>query len=329
MSPLLPVLIASLGAAAAGATPAPAKHALAPPQQVKVPEGDAKHPLLSNPQITLDGKRVFVARVGPPQSGLTQGLNVLAIPLAADAKAETIHFPIQVNGNRVKLLLSRDDKYLAVLSEGELWLDRLGEKADPHRLYPPAEGDAPLGPSLSQAAFATDSTWILADSPTGWGRISVKGEFGALPLHPIDLKAGSLDMSPDAAHCAFVRPQEGQGYLNGSHALATNITTAFTQGLDIEHLYTDVLFLPDGHLLGKDSGGQLWVLQPKGRLAYFEPPGVRRGASVDGYAINFAATKLAWVLTSGLGGKTPKAELWIAGAPPTPAPPKAEKPEED
>jgi hypothetical protein len=325
MSPFLLALTIGFGAAAAEAKPAAPKHPLAPPKQVKVPGADVSRPLLSNPQLTLDGKRVFVAREGRPGSSLVQGLDVQIIALSPESKGETIHFPLQVSGNQVKLLLSRSDKYLAVLSEGELWIDELGGKAEPHRLYPPDQGDAPLGPALSQAAFATDSTWILALSPKGWGRISVKGEFGALELPPINLVGGSFDMSPDASHAALAKPQYGEGYLNGSHVLAVNINTGFTQGLDIEHLYTEVFFLPDGHLLGKEADGELWLLRPKSRLAYFKPPAARRGASVDGYAINFAATKLAWVLTSGLEGKNPKAELWVAGAPPTPEPPKTQK----
>jgi hypothetical protein len=104
--------------------------------------------------------------------------------------------------------------------------------------------------------------------------------------------------------------------------LALNISTAFAQGLDIENLYTEVLILPDGHPLGKSAGGGLWLLRPKSRLAYFTPPLMPKHSSVDGYAINFAATKLAWTVTSDLEAPNPHAELWVGGAPPTPVPPK-------
>ena len=330
MSPLVLALAIGLGADAVDRNAkAPAHRSPAPPKRVAVPKQDEDHPLLSNPQLSLDGKRVFIAATRLPASGLSLGLDVRAIPLAPGPKAETVHFPIQVSGNQVRVLLSRNDKYLAVLSQGELWIKTLGEAAEARRLYPPAIGDAPLGPSLSQAAFATDSTWLLVESPKGWGRLSVTGDFGGLSLPAIDLTTGSLDMSPDGSHAGLAKPQRGEGFLNGSPVLALNIQTGFTQGLDIEHLYTEVLFLPDGHLLGKEGDGELWLLRPKSRLAYFKPPAVHRGTSVDGYAINFAATRLAWVLTSGLQGRIPKAELWVAGAPPTPEPPKEQKRGED
>jgi hypothetical protein len=199
----------------------------------------------------------------------------------------------------------------------------LGDDKEPRRLYPPAEGEPALGPRLSQASFAADSAWLLVESPTGWGRLDVKtNQFQGLPLPAIDLTHGSLAMSGDGQHAALVRSQEGQGYLNGAHVLALNIGTAFAQGLDIENLYTEVLFLPDGHPLGKSAGGALWLLRPKGRLAYFPAPPVAKHSSIDGYAINFAATKLAWTVTSDLEAPNPHAELWVAGAPPTPEPPK-------
>jgi len=136
-------------------------------------------------------------------------------------------------------------------------------------------------------------------------------------------------MSPDGQHAIMAKLQQGEGYLNGSPVLAMNISTAFAQGLDAKNLYSEVLFLPDGHPLGKDAAGKLWLLRPTTRLLYFTPPPVPPHASVGGYAINFAATKLAWRLTTGLEGPRPHAELWVAGAPPTPEPPKSSRPGED
>jgi hypothetical protein len=323
MSALLIALAIGLGVDAQGHGGAKAKaHAPAPPMRIAVPMVKNR-PLLSNPQLTLDGKRVFVARTDLPSAPSGPGLEVVAIPLVPEAKAETFDFPAPVNANQVKILLSNSGKYLAVLSQGELWLKTVGEGIGPRRLYPPIEGEAPLGPRLSQASFASDSTWLLVESPTGWGRLAVKSnQFEALPLPAIDLTHGSMAMSGDGLHSVLVRSQAGEGYLNGGHVLALNITTAFAQGLDVENLYTEALVLPDGHPLGKSAGGALWLLRPKGRLPYFTPPLAAKHSSVDGYAINFAATKLAWTVTSDLDAPNPHAELWVAGAPPTPELPK-------
>jgi hypothetical protein len=322
MSAILIALAIGLGVDAQGHSGAKAPaHAAAPPTRVAVPM-IKNRPLLSNPQLSLDGRRVFIARTALPSAPSDPGLEVVAIPLAPGAKAETVDFPAPVNANQARILLSNSGKYLAVLSQGELWVKTLGEDGEPRRLYPPAQGEAPLGPRLSQASFAPDSTWLLIESPTGWGRLAVKtNEFEGLRLPPIDLTHGSMAMSSDGLHAVVVKLQEGQGYLNGSHVLAFNISTAFAQGLDVKNLYSEVLFLPDGHPLGKAAGGGLWVLRPKDRLGYFEPPPVPNHSSVDGYAINFAATRLAWTVTSDLDAKNPHAELWVAGAPPTPNPP--------
>ena len=320
---------------AVDAAPQKGKHArpLAPPSRVSVPLAKNR-PLHSNPQVSFDGKRVWVARLAPPSESRTQGLEVMSIALAPGGKAETVNFPVPVNGNRVRILLSNNDKYLAVLSQGELWIKTLGEVAEPRRLYPPTQGETPLGSGLSQASFGPDSTWLLVKSPMGWGRLGVAtGEFGGLGLPAIDLSSqpgsGCLAMSSDGLHAILVKPEAGQGYLNGSPALAININTAFAQGLDTDHLYSEVLFLPDGHPLGKDAAGALWLLRPRSRLAYFTPPAVSRHSTVDGYDINFAATKLAWTVTTDLEGKSPHAELWVAGAPPTPEPPKSSKTDEN
>jgi hypothetical protein len=330
MSALLIALAVGLGVDAADHKGKPARP-LAPPSRVSVPVAKNR-PLFSNPQVSFDGKRVWVARAAVSGSR-TQGLEVMAIALAAGGKAETVDFPVPVNGNQVRILLSNNDKYLAVLSQGELWIKTLGEVAEPRRLYPPAQGETPLGSGLSQASFGPDSTWLLVKSPMGWGRLAVAtSEFQGLSLPSIDLSGpaiGCLAMSSDGFHAILVKPQAGQGYLNGSPVLALNISTGFAQGLNTEHLYSEVLFLPDGHPLGKDAAGALWLLRPKSRLAYFTPPKAPKHSTIDGYAINFAATKLAWTVTTDLEGKSPHAELWVAGAPPTPEPPKVAKAGED
>jgi len=87
--------------------------------------------------------------------------------------------------------------------------------------------------------------------------------------------------------------------------------------------------LPDGHPLAEDATGALWLLRPKSRLPYFTPPPPPKHSTIDGYHINFAATKLAWTVTTDLEGKSPHAELWVAGAPPTPALPKGTRAGED
>jgi hypothetical protein len=335
----MPTLLLALALSAGLEAPEHGKPKARPPPQpsrVAVPAVKGR-PLLSNPQLSLDGKHVYVARLGLPGVP-AQGLDVMAIALSpglAPAPSptgppETISFPVPVNGNELKLLVSADGKYLAVLSEGELWIEKLGDTAGPHRLYPPAEGEAPLGPRLSQASFAADSTWLLVESPTGWGRLAVaNGQFQSLPLPVVDLTNGCLAMSPDTQHALMAKPQQGEGYLNGSPVLAINITTAFAQGLDSTHLYSEVLFLPDGHALGKDAVGALWLLLPKTRLPYFTPPPAPRHSSVGAYAINFAATRLAWTVTTGLDGHNPHADLWVVQAPPTPEPPKDSQHGED
>jgi hypothetical protein len=324
MPALLLTLAISLGLDAAGHKAKPAHH-LAPPSRVAVPAVKDR-PLLSNPQLSFDGTRVFIARTALPGASPTEGLEVMAVALREGAKAETFKFPVRSGGDGVKVLLSRNDKYLAVLSEGELWVTTVGEATEARRLYPPPAGEAPLGPRLSQASWGVESTWLLVESPTGWGHLAVAtGEFGGMPLPAINLIHGSLAMSSDGIHAAMTRTQQGEGYLNGSPVLALNISTAFVQGLDTEHLYSEVLFLPDGHVLGKEAGGSLWLLRPKSRLAYFVPPAGPKHSTIDGYSINFAATKLAWTVTSEVEGSHPRAELWVAGAPPTPEPPKGSK----
>jgi len=145
----------------------PKAHPPARATRVPVPAVEGK-PLLSNPQLSLDGKTVYVARLGLPSAPPSEGLDVTAIALPPAGKPKTISFPVRVNGNRVKLMASADGKYLAVLSDGELWIKTIADPAEPRRLYPPAEGEAQLGPSLTQASFAADSTWLLIQSPSGW-----------------------------------------------------------------------------------------------------------------------------------------------------------------
>src|SRR5580698_8229731 len=99
MPALLIALAIGLGVDPQGHSAAKAPRALAPPTRVAVPMVKNR-PLLSNPQLSLDGKRVFIARTALPSAPSDPGLQVVAIPLAPGAKAETVDFPAPVNANQ-------------------------------------------------------------------------------------------------------------------------------------------------------------------------------------------------------------------------------------
>ena len=273
-------------------------------------------------------------------------VEVYALESGRAARIQTLALPAPTLGNRLRPLLSPSEKLLAVLAEGELWVraidpkDEAGGPTDARRLYPPAAGEAPLGPKLSHAALSSDNRWALLQSPQGWARLDLdQGGLAMLPLPKMDLSQGKLALDPDGTHVLLVRPQSGTGFLNGANVIALNLESGFAQALDREHLYVDVLFLPNGTPLGQDVDGALWALQPQGRIPYFTPPTPPRGASAGSYAVSLNLGWLAYLVTpeaQGAPGNEHRgkgrqrapvgSEVWVAGAPPPPRPPRSHGP---
>lgn len=347
------MLAAALALVLAAAPPAPpdptfgaAKSAMpklpprpvVPPKRIELP-ADPRRPLLSNPQLSLDGAVLYIARTSAqpaPRDRGPQGVDVFVLPLAPHQPSSVIHLAVPNPGSDLRLWLSPNERFLAVVTQGELWVHELAkdpgaDSAAPdagvqpaRRLYPPASGDAPLGTELSFAAIASDSSWLLVQSPHGWARISyANGDLAPVPLPPMDLTDGSVALSPDGVHATFVRPQKGVGFLNGASVIAENLQTNFAQVLDKENLYTEVAFLPDGLPLGMDAKGGLWVIQPGKRYPYFTPPKPFKGGSVGNYSLNLGRSKLAWTVSTGGEVKSPHAEVWVTGAPTPPKPAKS------
>jgi hypothetical protein len=193
----------------------------------------------------------------------------------------------------------------------------LGPEGETVRIYPPKEGDAPLGPSLSHAAWAPDSVWLLVQSTQGWARIKPStGEVAPLGMPPIDLTGGSLALSPDGEHAAFLRPKAGPGWQNGAKVVAINLSTGQAQVADFTNTYLDVLFLPNGAPVGVDSTGALWELRGKERKLYFKPPASPPGTTLGQFSVSHDLSRLAYVATPEKPGGV--ALLFIGGAPPLP-----------
>jgi hypothetical protein len=289
---------------------------------------DHAHPLIASPSLSPDGQRVYLSRY-VRASQLQRQNEITVVQLGGHPKVTGLPAPGPSEGNRLWLGVSPDGKSVAYLASGELWV-RPSESGEARRLYPPAEGEASLGPELSHASWAADSTWLLVQAPKGWARIAVaKGEIAALPLPPVDLTNGSLALSPDGVHAMFVKGQSGAGWVNGTPVVVVNIETNFAQVVDRSHSYVEVLFLPDGIPLARDVDGTLWALHAQERVFYFKPPSVPPGFEVSHYALSRDLSHLAYVLSErDRDGKAARGELWVGGAPPRPAMPTNPKPVE-
>jgi hypothetical protein len=270
---------------------------------------------------------MYLARFA--RSGQMQHQGEIASVELARVKVTSLTAPGPNEGNRLRVFVSPDGKSVAYLASGELWV-RPVDSGEARRLYPPAEGEAPLGPQLSHACWSPDSTAFLVQAPKGWGRIvAASGEFGALAMPPIDLTAGSLAFSPDGQHAMFVKGQSGTGWVNGAKVVVVNVETNFAQVVDGTHLYTEVLFLPDGTPLAKDVEGTVWALHAQQRVLYFKPPSVPATWEVGQYTLSRDLSKLAYVLSErDRDGQTLRTELWVGGAPPRPPMPAGPKPTE-
>jgi hypothetical protein len=311
----------------ASAPPKPPTKQVAPPQKVTLP-ADRAHPLLGSPSLSPDGQRVYLSRFVRSDQLQHQG-EVSSLDLASRTKITVLAAPGPNQGNRLRVMASPDGKSVAYLATGELWV-RPVEAGEARRLYPPAQGEAPLGPQLSHACWAPDSTAFLVQSPKGWGRIVVSsGEFGALAMPPIDLTVGSLAFSSDGQHAMFVKGQSGTGWVNGAKVVVVNVETNFAQVVDAAHLYTEVLFLPDGTPLAKDVDGTLWALHAQQRVLYFKPVSVPAGWEVGQYTLSHDLSRLAYVASErDREGQPLKTELWVGGAPARPVMPSSPKPME-
>ncbi len=317
------LLCSSLLAAAGTQKPkAPPPPPLPPPQAVALP-GLAGAPLVGSPSFTPDDKKVLVSRFGPSGGPAARNGKLYLVPLDHPEETEEIDVVGSNDRGDFTAHLSPDGKRVAYLAGGELWVVAVpGSDAspkDPERVYPPKEGDAPLGPKLSHFAWAIDGTWMLLESPLGWARLSGEtGELAPLPLNPSDLTGGSLVLGPDGTHVAFVRPTSGPGWINGAKVIVLNIETGQAQVADFDHDYTEVAVLPDAQLLGKDASGNLWVLRGKRRVLYFQPPPVG-GATAGRYTVSLDNTKLAYISTNGEGTRS---QLFVGPAPRPPPWPK-------
>jgi hypothetical protein len=307
--------------------PKPPPKPVAPPQKVALPV-DRVHALLGSPSFSPDGQRLYLSRYVRSTLLQHQG-EISAVQLGARPKVTSLAAPGPNEGNRLVVKASPDGKSVAYLASGELWV-RPAESGESKRLYPPAEGEAPLGPELSHACWAPDSTWLLVQAPKGWGRVATAtGEFAPLPMPPIDLSGGSMAFSADGVHAMFVKGQSGAGWVNGTKVVVVNIETNFAQVVDKSHLYIEVLFLPDGTPLAKDVEGTLWALHAQERVLYFKPPSVPATSEVGQYALSRDLSHLAYVVSErDREGQTLRTELWVGGAPPRPVMPTGPKPVE-
>ena len=303
-------LALSLVLAAKPAAPSPPP----PPKPLKLPEVTGL-PLLASPSFTPDGKQLLVIRSGE------SGGKLYLVPLASPARAHPVDLAAALP---VHAALSHDGKRVAWLAGGELWLAPAPgtAAATPSRLYPPKEGDAPLGGKLDHFLWGPDDDWLLVQSPSGWARLPVDGG-AATPLaaHAVDLAGGTVVLGGDGIHAAFVRPTSGPGWINGAKVIGVNLATGQAQVADYDHDYTEVLALADAQLAGKDASGNLWVLRGKDRLLWFQPPTVAGAESVGDYALSLDGRRLAYVVSFGSGQR---AQLWVGQAPRPPPWPKRE-----
>jgi hypothetical protein len=117
--------------------------------------------------------------------------------------------------------------------------------------------------------------------------------------------------------------------VNGAKVVVVNVETNFAQVVDSAHLYTEVLFLPNGTPLAKDVEGTLWALHAQTRFLYFKPPSVPATWEVGQYTLSRDLSRISYVLSDrDRDGQTLHTELWVGGAPPVPAIPSAAKPTE-
>ncbi len=318
MSSLLALALAA--SAAAPKAPKP----VAPPKPWPLPALRGA-PLVGSPSFTPDGAQLLVSRFAAAGGARATRGDLYLVDAKRPRRERALPVAGASEGGRYSARLSWDGKQIAYLASGELWLRPVAESgadAAPRRLYPPEKGDAPLGPKLDFALWSPDGSWLLLQSPLGWGRVAVQsGEVAALGLKPVDLTGGSLAMSPDGVHVAFVRPERGPGWANGVKVIALNLETGQAQLADFDHDYVETLVLPDGQLLGEDSGGELWVLRGSSRLSYFKPPPQPEGTTVGQYALAFDLSRIAFVATRG-SGAAQRDELWIGVAPLAPPRPK-------
>jgi hypothetical protein len=326
-------LATALLLAAGTAQPATPKAAPTAPKPVAASQkivlpADRTHPLVASPSLSPDGQRVFLSRFVKAGQLQHQG-EISAVDLGTHPKVTPLPAPGPNEGNRLRLFVSPDGKSVAYLASGELWV-RPVDSGEARRLYPPAEGEAPLGPQLSHACWAPDSKAFLVQSPKGWGHVlAATGEFGALAMPPIDLSVGSLAFSSDGLHAMFVKGQSGTAWVNGAKVVVVNVETNFAQVVDATHLYTEVLFLPDGTPLAKDVEGTLWALHAQTRFLYFKPPSVPATSEVGQYTLSRDFSRLAYVVSErDRDGQTLRTELWAGGAPPVPVMPATPKPVE-
>ncbi len=305
--------------------PKPPAKPVAPPQKVALP-ADRVHPLVGSPSFSPDGQRLYFSRYVRSSQLQHQG-EISWTQLGDHPKVTTLSAPGPNEGNRLSLRVSPDGKSIAYLASGELWV-RPVDSGEARRLYPPAEGEAPLGVELSHALWSPDSTWLLVQSPKGWGRVAAaNGEFAPLPLPPVDLSGGSLAFAPDGIHAMFVKGQSGPGWANGAKVIALNIQTGFAQVVDKSHLYSEVYFLPDGIPMAKDPEGALWALHAQERVFYFRPPTVPATSDVGQYVLSRDFSHLAYVVSErDREGQTLRTELWVGGAPVRPVMPTSPKP---
>ncbi|MHB1845531.1 MAG: hypothetical protein ACYCWW_11940 [Deltaproteobacteria bacterium] len=285
-------------------------------------------PLVGSPSFTPTGDALLISRYARPGEAKPRPSEALYL---VEVKAPRHPKVIPVVGpspdNHFSARLSWDGTQIAYLARGELWLRPVGDGA-PRRLYPPKEGDAPIGPELSFAIFSPDQSWILLQSPRGWARLAIEtGEIATLGLNAVDLTGGSLMLGPEGIHVAFVRPQSGAGWQNGAKVIALNLETGQAQLADFQNDYVAVLVLPDGQLLGEDTAGELWILRGNSRVSYFKPPALPSGTSVGEYALALNLSRIAFVTSRG-EGKARQTELWVGGAPRPPPRPKLPGPDD-
>jgi hypothetical protein len=311
---------------AAPTPPKPPRPPPAPPAVVRLP-ADSKHSRLGSLSFSGDGKLLAFSRFAPETTNpLQRGGTIFLLDLEHPGKPRVISALGATDGNRYRVMLAPDASRLVYLADGELYVRALDSDDEAVRLYPPKEGDAPLGPGLTHAAWSPDSIWLLVQSPKGWARIKpTTGEIAPLALPPVDLTGGSLALSPDGEHAAFVRPKAGAGWQNGAKIVAVNIATGQAQVMDFNNLYIETFFLQDGSPIGVDSGGALWQLHGKERKLYFKPPPAPKDTALGHATVNYDATRVAYVATpEGPGGV---AQLFVGGAPPIPPQEKMKMPE--
>src|SRR5580658_267525 len=91
----------------------------APPTQLTLPKDS--HPLLSNPQVSVDGAKIYVARLDAPPGALTRGIHITIVPNGGGGTAAppgSIDMPAPVLADDVQVLLSPNERTIATLAAG-------------------------------------------------------------------------------------------------------------------------------------------------------------------------------------------------------------------